>query len=93
MSNLEQNFIHASQHLYQVSQRFAQLKLELISAYMAEHHPSVQFHVKTMDDNILSTDVVFPCLTTYRSRQIARAINLYLQGLLERENGVNNEPL
>lgn len=83
VGNVEQEFRQTSSQLFQVSQRFADLKLLLLSHYMAEHHPDVQFQAKTVDDNLLSMDVVFPSLGRVASRELSNEINLYFQGLLD----------
>lgn len=92
MSDLEQNFIQASKLLHDVARQFAQLKLQVMSNYMEKHYPGVKFEIKT-EDNILSTDLVFPGMRRALSYELSREINGYLQGLLGRENEVINEPL
>ncbi len=88
MSDPEQNFIQASKLLHEVAQQFAQLKIQVTSNYIAKHYPGVKFELKTEDNNILSTDLVFPGMRRALSYEISREINDYLQGLLGRENEV-----
>lgn len=89
MSDLEQHFIQASQRLRAAAQQFAGLKIQVIRSYLEKQYPGVKFEIKT-EENILSTDLVFPGMRRARSYQLSREINDYLQGLLERENeGIN----
>lgn len=82
MSDLEQNFIQASQRLHGASLHFAQLKIQVIRDYIETHHPGVQFELKWVDDDILSSpDMVFPGLGIEASRQLASEIEMYLQVL------------
>ena len=85
MSDLEQNFIQATQHLHDASLQFAQLKLQVISNFMEVHHPDVKFEIKTVEDNLLSSEIVFPGLELMASRSLAEEIEIYLQTLLGRK--------
>lgn len=91
MSDLEQTFIQATKRLYEATQQYAQLKLQMIHDYMEKHHPGVTFEVKSEEDNLLAVDLVFPGAGRTRSYELACEVNNYLQGLLARKNEVINE--
>lgn len=86
MSDLEQQYILVSKLLHDVARQVAQLKIQVISDYMAKQYPGVKVEVKTEEDNILSTDLVFPGMRRELSSALSREIADYLQGLLGRES-------
>ncbi len=83
MSEIERAYVRAQQQLHMQALEAANLKIQVIRAYMADHWPHVRFEARTLKSDMLTVDLCFPGSGIRLSRALASELGVYLERLLE----------
>jgi len=84
LAELEEAYLSTSRQLHDSARRAWEAKAQVITAYLAVHHPEQKVEIQPIEDNLLAHDVRFPDAGIAQSRMLAQEVAAYLQYLLDK---------